>query len=397
MTYIPIPDPLPVTGVVGSTISGSVAVTGVVGATQGTSPWVTTATVQGTAVVQGILGTTQSGGWAVSATQGTSPWVVSAAAVGATQATSPWVVSVTQFAGTTLGATAVTNYGSTPAAVAVPAVNAFITNVPTVNQQVIGCTQSTSPWVVSAAAVGTTQGTSPWIVAGTLTTNTAAPAANNIGVLPAIANANTPSYTEGDQVLLSVNLGGLLRAKSNVFGNSGAIVDAVITATTAPANALAILGVYNSTAPALTTGQSVAVQCDKAGNLFHRPFRRSDMVTKALTITSTSTATTLFTAGAAGVYTDLTNLVITPTPLAGTTASIVFTATISDGTNNYIFDMISGNAGVTGTADSSALGVNVAFNPPLTAAVAATTWTAALSVATVQVHIVAAAVRAGTS
>jgi hypothetical protein len=45
-----------------------------------------------------------------------------------TQGTVPWVDNLTQVAGITLGATAVVNYGSTPAAVAVPAVNAFVTN-----------------------------------------------------------------------------------------------------------------------------------------------------------------------------------------------------------------------------------------------------------------------------
>jgi hypothetical protein len=40
--------------------------------------------------------------------------------------------NLTQVAGTSLGATAVVNYGSAPAAVAVPAVNAFVTNTPAV-------------------------------------------------------------------------------------------------------------------------------------------------------------------------------------------------------------------------------------------------------------------------
>lgn len=45
-------------------------------------------------------------------------------------------------------------------------------------------------------------------VRGTLTNNNAAPNFNNIGVLPALANAANPSWTEGDQVLLSVDLSG---------------------------------------------------------------------------------------------------------------------------------------------------------------------------------------------
>jgi hypothetical protein len=40
-----------------------------------------------------------------------------------------WSFNLNQVAGSNLGATAVVNYGSTPASVAVPAVNAFVTNV----------------------------------------------------------------------------------------------------------------------------------------------------------------------------------------------------------------------------------------------------------------------------
>lgn len=63
--------------------------------------------------------------------QGTSPWIVSASGnFGVTQQTSPWVDNVTQWASGVLGAMA--NYGTSPGAVLVPGVNAFITNTPTV-------------------------------------------------------------------------------------------------------------------------------------------------------------------------------------------------------------------------------------------------------------------------
>lgn len=51
------------------------------------------------------------------------------------------------------------------------------------------------------------------------------------------------------------------------LGNAGAVYDGVITAATAPANGIAILGVYNSTEVAPTTGQSAAVQLDAKGRL----------------------------------------------------------------------------------------------------------------------------------
>lgn len=61
-----------------------------------------------------------------------------------------------------------------------------------------------------------TQSTSPWIVAGAKTSNNAAPDGTNVGVLPAIANAAAPTYTEGDQVLLSTDLSGNLRTLASI-------------------------------------------------------------------------------------------------------------------------------------------------------------------------------------
>lgn len=50
-----------------------------------------------------------------------------------------------------------------------------------------------------------------------------------------------------------------------VLGNVGAIVDGVNTAATAPANGILGLGIYNSTEPSPTTGQSVGIQLDSKG------------------------------------------------------------------------------------------------------------------------------------
>jgi hypothetical protein len=48
-------------------------------------------------------------------------------------------------------------------------------------------------------------------VFGTLSTNNAAPTSNNIGVLPAVASSSAPTYSAGNQVLLSTDLSGNLR------------------------------------------------------------------------------------------------------------------------------------------------------------------------------------------
>src|ERR1700690_1308156 len=62
--------------------------------------------------------------------------------------------------------------------------------------------------VIISGAV-TTSGTAT--VIGGLTNNNAAPTTTNVGALVAIANAAVPTWTEGDQVLLSEDLSGHLR------------------------------------------------------------------------------------------------------------------------------------------------------------------------------------------
>src|SRR5271168_4966247 len=223
-------------------VTNTVAVSGTVTVNQGTSPWVvslTSTTITGTVAV----------------TQSTSPWVVAGALTNnnaaptatligvmdhiaetayatVTYTTGDVVLATTDlhgatnvdlqaYAGTALGAGS--NYGTSPGAVNVMGVNAFITNtVPvtltsTTITGTVAVTQSTSPWVVSLTSttitgtVAVTQSTSPWVVSGNLTHNNAAPAANNVGVLPAVASTAAPTYTTGDQVLLSTDLAGNLR------------------------------------------------------------------------------------------------------------------------------------------------------------------------------------------
>jgi hypothetical protein len=71
--------------------------------------------------------------------------------------------------------------------------------------------------IIDSATLGTV------IVAGNLTNNIAVPAATNIGVLSALANAAAPTFAEGNQVLLSTDLAGNLRV-TNIQGTSPWIV-----------------------------------------------------------------------------------------------------------------------------------------------------------------------------
>jgi len=173
--------------------------------------------------------------------------------------------------------------------------------------------------------------------------------------------------------------------KVGVTGSSAAVLDTVITAATAPANGLAILTVAQTTAPSLTAGQSVAVQCDYVGSAFVKPYRRSQVVSKATTIAASTAATTVLAAQGAGIFADISNLIVTTTPAA--TTSTAYTVTLSDGTNSYIFDLTQGLATAAGEDQ-----VNINFNPPLPAATANTAWTITNSTTTPTNHITIVAV-----
>jgi len=90
---------------------------------------------------------------------------------------------------------------------------------------------------------------------GTKTNNNAAPGTNNLGVLPAVANAAIPSRTEGNQVALSTDLLNQLRMiLCDAAGNSRcANVDASGNVNVATPSML-----YNSSPPSYANGASVS-------------------------------------------------------------------------------------------------------------------------------------------
>jgi hypothetical protein len=82
--------------------------------------------------------------------------------------------------------------------------------------------------VVSVGAVDQgSPGLTPWLVRGVKSNNAAAPTSDNIGALVAIANAAAPSWTEGQQVLLSTDLAGNVRVTGTI------VVDTSLLATAA--------------------------------------------------------------------------------------------------------------------------------------------------------------------
>ena len=147
----------------------------------------------------------------------------------------------------------------------------------------------------------------------------------------------------------------------------------ILQSTTVSAATLIVagaVGTYSTTAPTPTNGSGVPLQTDASGNLFVKPIRRSQTVAQTTTV-STATATTILAAQAAGIFADISQLVITVT---SSSTAAAFTVTLSDGTKSYIYDM-NVNAAV------GCQQLNLQFNPPLPATTAATAWTLTSSVA----------------
>jgi hypothetical protein len=160
-----------------------------------------------------------------------------------------------------------------------------------------------------------------------------------------------------------------------VVGSGAAFLDAVITAGTAPANGLMTLAVNRTTAPSLTTGQSVGLQCDYAGDLFVKPYRHSKTVAATGNIASVTPANIIGSQGA-GIFADLSAVVLTLRE--GATANVFFGVLISDGTNSYRFNFMSQSA----TTIQAASPIQINFDPPIPAASTATAWTIAVTSAT---------------
>lgn len=105
-------------------------------------------------------------------------------------------------------------------------------------------------------------GTFSGAVAGSLTNNGAVPGATNIGVLSVLANAASPTWTEGRLVTLSADLTGALR----VSGGGGGL-QYTLGATTAGESGNLILGAVTTAAPTYTTAQTNALSLTPAGSV----------------------------------------------------------------------------------------------------------------------------------
>src|ERR1035437_9282995 len=112
------------------------------------------------------------------------------------------------------------------------------------------------------------QGTSPWVVSLASTTIT-----GNVTVIqPTGTNLHTVidsgTLTAVTAITNALPAGSNTIGKVDILGNTGATLDAAVTAGAAPTNGLASLLVHNDAALVLTNGQSSAHQGDTAGSLY---------------------------------------------------------------------------------------------------------------------------------
>jgi hypothetical protein len=163
-------------------------------------------------------------------------------------------INLVDVGGTALGA--VSNYGTSPGAVAVIGVNAFITNSPAVTGSgvfEVGPTTAANTatntffFNISDGTHALSAAVSAW---GTPPTGTEVMGVNaNVLSLP-----STPAGSN--------NIGSI-----DILGHAGASLDVAQGGATAATSALQIAGVYNTSLPTLTNGQGGAIQLDSSGRL----------------------------------------------------------------------------------------------------------------------------------
>ena len=205
--------------------------------------------------------------------------------------------------------------------------------------EVAGIVGTSTVTVAGSVAVA---GTSTVEVAGIVGTSTVT-VAGNVSVT---GQLTAPTGTQTVQVA-GISAGTVAVAGTSTVEVAGIVGTSTVAVTgqiagpvaagTAASSSVLTGQVYNSTAPALTTGQQVAEQCDAAGSIFVHPFRRSQLVMSTATVTGT-TAVTLVANPGASTYADILSLMggfqITSTATLVAQA-IVGTLIISDGTISY--------------------------------------------------------------
>jgi hypothetical protein len=190
-----------------------------------------------------------------------------------------------------------------------------------------------------------------------------------------ISTSITPVDIHGLNPVQPVTVGGVI---------SLPVAPASIAATGAavPSTADAIAGRAATANPANATGGNLtSVMVDKAGRVVVTEGHVRELVaTQQTTISASTSETTIVTAGAAGVFNDIAQLIIT-TPNAAAATLTLKDAT--GGTTRGIFNYPN-------AASAPSTPLVLTFNPPLPQAVAANNWTltASANAGTVQITAV---------
>ena len=201
-------------------------------------------------------------------------------------------VNLNQVAGTALGATAVTNFGTAPAAAAVQGVNASIY-------------AGTSGLTATSNALDINLKTS----------------AATVTVTGTVAATQSGNWT------------------TRIVGNTGATLDGTVAAGTAPTNGVAVLGQFNTTIPALTAAQTVAIQTDVTGAQAVNTEGRKQTYrvgVVAFTPIASATAPTISITGSATKTVRITRIVFSASAATGTISDVQLRrySALSGGTAN---------------------------------------------------------------
>jgi len=204
-------------------------------------------TTPGAVIAASVNASIFAGTTALSATGSSLNANITNATLAVTQSGAPWSQNLTQLNSVALGSPSA--YGTSPGAVNVLGVNAFVTNTVTVsgtvtaNQGGAPWSQNLTQWASTALGTPTNFGTTPGaVVVGSVNSSLF------IGTVAAVAASS------GVQ-------------KVGITGNTGAAMDAAGQNAVSPANELLVAGQFNTTPTTISEGNVSPLQVNAFGSL----------------------------------------------------------------------------------------------------------------------------------
>ena len=258
--------------------------------------------------------------------------------------------------------------GQAVAASSIPVVLPSGTNVPVTGTVTVTQATGTNLHAVIDSGTITTVST---VTAVTAITN-ALPAGTNVIGHVIVDSGTITTVSAVTAITNALPAGTNNLGKVQVLGNAGAAFDAAVNAAP-PANAIQIGCLAATALPTANTATDLTVpMTDKFGRQIVIANTVRDLTgMQATTIMSSTSATTIITAGASGVYNDIISLAITN---SSATALIV---TISDGTKSLVY-AIAANGGIM-----------IQPSSPIPATSAATAWQITCGTSVASIYVVA--------